>query len=270
MEPVEYEVLYRREEDHWYFHGLRDLVTDHLARRFRGRAGLAVLDTGCGTGKLLETLGEYRPHGLEYSADAIPWLRRRGLDKVVRASICEMPYRDGAFDLVLCMDVLPCVAAPGDATAVREIARVLKPGGTLLVHAAAYNFLYSHHDQATHTRQRYTRGRLLDLVFHAGLRVETISYHNTVLFPLAAVVRCAQKVFRPNPQAPRSDLRPLPAFLNRVLTLPLLLENRLIRLGVRLPFGLSVFCVASKPGRLPAPEAEARPGSRPAVPERMA
>jgi SAM-dependent methyltransferase len=252
MEAVEYEVLYRREEDYWYFLGLRDLVADSLARLFRGRKDLAVLDTGCGTGKLLEALDAHRPWGLELSAEAFPWLRRRDLSKVVRASICQMPFPDESFDVVLCMDVLPCVEAPGDAEAVREMARVQKRGGVLLLHAAAYNFLYSRHDLATHTKQRYTRGRLGRLIDQAGLRIETISYHNTTLFPIAALVRGAQKLLAANPVAPRSDLKPLPRLLNRALTLPLLFENRLIRLGVRLPFGLSIFCVARKPAASPA------------------
>jgi SAM-dependent methyltransferase len=49
----------------------------------------------------------------------------------VRADICAMPFRDRAFDLVICCHVLEHL--PSDAPALRQIARVLKPAGQVLV-----------------------------------------------------------------------------------------------------------------------------------------
>jgi ubiquinone/menaquinone biosynthesis C-methylase UbiE len=247
MEAVEYEVMFHREEDYWWYVGLRDLVLAQIARFARNRKTLTMLDAGCGTGKLLEACRNYLPYGLEYSQVALPFLQRRGVDdKVVRASICHIPFPDDSFDLVTSMDVLYTVPAPGDFQGLREMARVLKPGGLILLNLPAYEFLRSHHDAAIHTRQRYTRGTVRDMLKKAGLQATGISYRNTVLFPLVALVRGTQKLLKPNPEAPKSDLRPLPRLVNRALLLPLLVENRLIRAGVRLPFGLSIFCAATK------------------------
>lgn len=246
MEPVEYAVMFANEDRHWWYVGLRDLILGRIARLAKGRAGLDILDAGCGTGRILEGCRGHRAVGVDLSAEALPFLRRRGLDRVARASICRLPFADASFDVVASLDVLCCVPSPGDADALAELARVLRPGGTLLLNLPALEALRGHHDMAVHIRQRYSRGRLRALVAGVGLSAGTISYRNTFLLPAAASVRVAQRIFRPNPEAPKSDVRPIPVPLNRGLTLPLLAENRLIAAGVTLPVGLSLFCEAKK------------------------
>jgi SAM-dependent methyltransferase len=247
MERAEYEVMYRREEDYWWYVGLRDLVLADIEQLARRRGPLTILDAGCGTGKLLETCRAHRAYGLELSTEALRFLRRRGLTNVVRGSVCRMPFPDETFDLVLSMDVLYCVEPPGDVQGLREMVRVLKPGGLLVMNLPAYEFLRSWHDAAIHTKTRYTRSRVRAMLEGVGLRHPRLTYRNTILFPVAALVRCVQKLLRPATANEQSDLRPLPGLLNRALALPLFLENRLIRRGLSLPFGLSVFCLARKP-----------------------
>lgn len=247
MEEIEYEVMYHREEDYWWYVGLHDLVKGQLHQWLASRGPVRLLDVGCGTGKLLELCQEYRPFGLEYSPEGMRFLRRRGLVNVVRASACQIPFGGDTFDVITAMDVIYTIQAPGDMQALREMRRVLKPGGLILQNLPAYEWLRSHHDLAVHTRQRYTRRRLRQMLREAGLKEVLLSYRNTALFPLAALTRGWQKLVHPNPAAAQSDLKPLPRPVNRALTLPLLLENRLIRRGVRFPFGLSVYCVATKP-----------------------
>jgi SAM-dependent methyltransferase len=252
MELAEYEVMYQREEDYWWYVGLRALVLSQIAHFARGWKDLTLLDAGCGTGKLLETCREYRAYGLELSGEAFRFLHRRGLENAIQASVLQMPFADASFDVVASLDVLYHLASPGDVKGLQEMSRVLKPGGMLLMNLPAYEFLRSHHDVAIHTQQRYTRSRVRDMLSQAGLRVRTLTYRNTLLFPVAALVRLAQKLLRPRPALAQSDLRPLPQFLNCALAVPLLIENRLIQMGLRLPFGLSVYCVAMKPEPRPA------------------
>jgi SAM-dependent methyltransferase len=247
MELAEYEVMYQREENYWWYVGLRALILAQIGQFARERKTLTLLDAGCGTGKLLQSCQEWRAYGLEYSAEAFRFLRRRGLDDVVQASVCQMPFADACFDVVASLDVLYHVAAPGDLKGLQEMSRVLKPGGLLLLNLPAYEFLRSHHDVAIHTQQRYTCSRVRAMLGQVGMRVKTLTYRNTLLFPVAALVRLAQKLIRPRPAQAQSDLRPLPHFLNRALMVPLLIENQLIRVGLRMPFGLSVYCVAMKP-----------------------
>ena len=249
MERGEYQVMYASEEGHWWYWGLRDLVLSYVAAGTAGRASALVLDAGCGTGKHLEALAGLRVRavGLELATEAFRFLRDRGLDNVARASICRIPFPDGSFDLVLSTDVVCCVEPPGDRAALRELARVLQPGGTLLLNLPAYEALRSRHDAAVHVRQRFTRGSLVKLLGAAGLRVRTATYRNTILFPVAAAVRMVRRGRgHEHGPAPTSDLALPPGLINGLLKVPLFLENRWIRAGGRLPFGLSVFCVATR------------------------
>lgn len=245
MERGEYEVMYRTEDGHWWYWGLRDLVLPFAGA---GSGPPVVLDAGCGTGKHLEALARRatRSVGVELSAEAFGFLRQRGLRNVARGSIDRLPFPDQAFDLVLSTDVVCCVEPPADRAAAAELARVLRPGGTLVLNLPAYEGLRSRHDAAVHTRQRFTRGSAVRLLEGAGLEVKTATYRNTFLFPLAAAVRLLRRGGA-GAGAATSDLTPPPAPLNQLLKLPLYLENRWIRAGGRLPFGLSVFCVAVRP-----------------------
>jgi SAM-dependent methyltransferase len=246
MEPHEYEIMFEVEDRHWWYLGLRGLVTSTIARLAAGKAGFSILDAGCGTGKLLEACGSYRSFGLELSPEAFPFLRRRGLDNVARGSVLRMPFPDEAFDLVVSNDVICCVDAPGDFRALLEMGRVLRAGGNLLLNLPAYEFMRSRHDTAVHTKQRYTRPHLRAMLADAGFRVAQLTYRNTLLFPVAASVRFARNLFGARTAAPRSDLARLPVALNYALTIPLLCENRFLGSGHDLTFGLSLFCVATK------------------------
>ncbi|MGE3818056.1 MAG: class I SAM-dependent methyltransferase [Isosphaeraceae bacterium] len=248
MEIPEYEVMYQSEEGHWWYVGLRDLVLPAVLEGVAGIDRPTILDAGCGTGATLAFLRGDRAFGLEYSAEAFIFLRRRGLARLARGSVDRIPFADGSFDAILSADVLCCLGSPGDLDALREFRRVLKPGGRLVMNLPAYQWLRSGHDQAVHTRRRYTRGELGRLLTQADLRIRTNSYRNSILFPIVVLVRLAQRlVTRSSSRIPHSDLRPLPAVLNWTLSLPLLLENRLIRLGFRFPFGLSAYVVAERP-----------------------
>jgi SAM-dependent methyltransferase len=246
MESYEYETMFDVEDRHWWYLGLRDLVTSTIARLAAGKTDFWILDAGCGTGKLLEACSAYRIFGLELSADALPFLRRRGLDNVVRGSVLRMPFPDERFNLVVSNDVICCVETPGDVHALREMGRVLREGGSLMLNLPAYEFMRSPHDAAVHTKQRYTRQRLRAMLAQAGFRVAQISYRNTLLFPVAASVRFARNLLGARTDEPKSDLASMPGALNHALTFPLLCENKFLGSGYNLGFGLSVFCVATK------------------------
>jgi SAM-dependent methyltransferase len=248
MEQREYEMMYKNEDNHWWYWGLRDLVLKVLKRSAKGRETSVILDAGCGTGKHLQALSAagIRAVGLELAPEAFRFLSLRGLSKVTRASVCRIPFAKDSFDAVISTDVLCCLQPPGDCAAARELARVLKPGGALLLNLPAYESLRGRHDDAVHTRQRFTRQALIRLLDQAGLHVQSATYRNTLLFPVVSLVRLLGKVRREPDASPHSDVFPLPDPINRLLKVPLSLENHWIRLGGRLPFGLSVFCVATK------------------------
>ena len=242
MLPGEYETMFAREDSYWWYEGLRRLVLASLAD-LGARGKLRILDAGCGTGGLLGSLPD-GSWGVDIADTGIRYCRRRGLSRLVQSSVTRLPFRAGAFDAVISLDVLYHQWVADDLEGLREFRRVLVPGGTVIVNLPAYEFMRSEHDAAILTRRRYTRAELAEKLRASGFRPVHLTYRNTVLFPLALLVRRWRRNERPG-AAPRSDLVTLPAWLNRALLAVVDVENWIVR-RAPLPFGLSLYCVAQK------------------------
>ena len=234
MEEALYEYLHEIEDRHWWFRGRRAVI-----RSLLGRVDLPqqarILDAGCGTGRNLQEYAALgRAQGVEPSQTAVDFCREQGLD-VTCAGLEEMPFEEGAFDLVCASDVLEHIE--DEAGALRELRRVVAPGGHFVATVPAYEWMWSHHDQRHHHVRRYTRRRLLRAVDGGSWQPVLATYFNTLLLPPIAAVRAAQRL-RPAPA--RTDYELTPRALGMALELPMRVEARLIAAGVRLPAGLSV------------------------------
>jgi len=131
----------------------------------------------------------------------------------------------------------------------REMFRVLKPGGIAFVRTAAYEWMRSSHDQALSTKRRYDLTTLIDLTTHAGLNPLRTTYANTFLLPAAAFRRLVLKRIGLSDKG--SDVKPLAQqlrWLNRPLTASLHKEAQwLTRQNTKFPAGLSAICICQKP-----------------------
>jgi SAM-dependent methyltransferase len=246
MEKKEYEKMYEVEDNNWWYAGLRRLtraVMDNIACE---NDGLAVLDAGCGTGGMLKECGDYSAFGMDISEESMKFCRMRSLENLLRGSVDRIPFKDSVFNIVISLDVLCNMNVQDDFKTLEELYRVIDTNGVLLINLPAYNFLRSRHDESFHQVHRYTARDLREKVRKAGFTVERITYRNTFLFPLMAVVRIVNRLLRSDFEKKESDMRPLPGILNKFLQHVLILENRMIAGGASFPFGLSVFCVARK------------------------
>lgn len=246
MNPEEYAIMYQVEDHHWWYRGMARITRAVLNRWYRPGAGLRILDAGCGTGgamaSYLRDYGEIT--GFDFAGEALRFCQQRGAARLARASVTEVPFTDGSFDLVVSFDVLCERAVRSDLTALREFYRVLVPGGRVLLRLPAYNWLRGRHDVAVHIRHRYTCGEIARRLREAGFRVEHLSYANIVLFPAALVKRTAERLLAR--QEGPSDLTLNPGPLNGLLEAILSAEAPLVaRRG--LPFGLTVVAVGYKP-----------------------
>jgi SAM-dependent methyltransferase len=186
--------------------------------------------------------------GIEPDAGALALARPRGGAHFCRAVGTAIPFRDGAFDLVLASDVLEHIG--DDARAANEIRRVLRPGGSLIFSVPAHPWLFGPHDVALRHHRRYTRRAIRRVLEGAGLTVSWLSYWNTVLFP---VVVAGRLVRRFSTAGAKSDTRDAPPWLNAALTGLLALEARVLRVS-RLPCGVSLIGVALRPAERPQDE----------------
>ena len=170
MEESEYRKLAQVEDRMWYFRGLHGLAE----RALGGALGAAaqILDAGCGTGGLIRRLGPAHPGwawtGIDLSPVACALARERTTADIRLGSVTELPFGERSFDAVVSCDVLYHVE--DDGAALREAARVLRPGGLIVVNVPAYRWLWSYHDVATHAKRRYVRGEIRAKMAAAGGR----------------------------------------------------------------------------------------------------
>jgi SAM-dependent methyltransferase len=244
-----YAELFELEDRHWWFRGRREILLRVLDNELpQSQSGQRrILDVGCGTGALTQRLAAYgEVQGLDADPEAIRFCRLRGMENVQQAS-GPFPFEDGEFDLVTALDVLEHV--PDDRGMLDEIRRVLAPGGHFLGTVPAYRFLWGPHDEVAQHQRRYVAPELRSRVEQAGLKVRRLTYFNTLLFPPIAAVRLLRRL-RPGAGEARSDCHlgrtgALNGFLRRVFAL----EAPLVR-RVKLPFGVSILVLASKPEAL--------------------
>jgi 2-polyprenyl-3-methyl-5-hydroxy-6-metoxy-1,4-benzoquinol methylase len=232
------------DEQHWWYRGRRRIIHAELDR-LALPAGAQVLDAGCGSGRTLEELvrsGEVR--GIELDEGAAEVARDRGYGEVLIGRLEELPYDDESFDLITCLDVIE--HTPDDRVTLRELRRVCKHGGWLLVTVPAYQALWSAHDEANHHYRRYSRRSLRAAAIETGWRVERMTSFNTLLLAPAAAVRIAQRRRHQN-GAETSDLQIGPEWLNNALETPLRLEARWLSRGRTLSAGMSQMAVLRNP-----------------------
>jgi SAM-dependent methyltransferase len=147
----------------------------------------------------------------------------------------------GAYAVVTMLDVLEHLE--DDVAALREVARILRPGGIVLITVPAFSFLWSRHDELAHHYRRYRRFELCRRLREAGLEPQFVSYFNFFLFPAIALVRLATKALGIRKEG--SDFAATPVLLNGVLGALFGAERFLLRF-MPLPFGVSVLAVAKK------------------------
>jgi SAM-dependent methyltransferase len=157
----------------------------------------------------------------------------------------QIPFRTGTFDLATSFDVVHSVT--DDHAAVREMARVLRPGGYLVMNVTALEFLRGEHSDVWGEQRRYTRASGTRLVEAAGLEVVRVGYLFASLVPMMLTVRMVQRVLRTF-REPHGDveLTVPPAPINAMLAGLVRGEAALAR-RLPMPFGSSLLVVARKP-----------------------
>ncbi len=232
------------DDRHWWYRGRRRIIRAELDRLPLPQDA-RILDAGCGSGRTLEELVDYgEVAGIELNEDAAEVARAREVAEVLVGRLEELPWPPDTFDLITCLDVIE--HTPDDRATLRELRRVGKPGGFLLVTVPAYQMLWSRHDEANHHYRRYSRRSLREAAVEGGWAIARISSFNSLLLAPAAIVRLSQRRLGSR-NGYTNDLELGPTWLNDALEQPLRLEAGWLRRGGRLPAGLSLLAVLRKP-----------------------
>jgi len=255
VDPRLYAPLRELERTHWWFRGRRRILLAALERV--GVGASEVLDVGCGAGTNLELLAWHFPgaraRGIDVERAPLRFCRDERDLPVAQADAARLPFAAGSFDLVAALDALEHLA--DDAAALREIGRVLRPGGMLVASVPAFAWLWGSVDDLGHHYRRYRRGELSARVAAAGFEVALERYFNYWLLPAVAAVRIGARALHPRrappaappdlPERAASDFDwapsgPLARLLERIFA------SEAHLLGLRVPFGVSLLCIARR------------------------
>lgn len=235
----------RAEATHFWFRGFRAFFAPILEELAAGRRDLRLIDCGCGTGNNLSLLEPYGPpFGFDLTRNGAQRTLRGGRP-AVQADIERIPYKSDTFDIATSFDVLQSV--DDDRAALREMARILKPGGYAVLNVSALELLRADHAEVWNERRRYTPASAGRLVGDSGLQVVRISFVFASIFPIMLGVRMLQKMRRPfrEPQGD-ADMEVPPEPINQALTWLVEREAALSR-RLPMPIGSSLLIVARKP-----------------------
>jgi SAM-dependent methyltransferase len=237
----DYELQTHRAEDrHWWYRGRRT-VLERVISDLPVPNGARILDAGCGSGRNMVELARHGTvTGIELSETSVGLARARDAGEVIEGSVLTMPFDESSFDLAVSLDVIEHLE--DDAGALRELRRVVVPGGPLLVTVPAYPWLWSGHDVVNHHHRRYTRDSLLAVAQVAGWRCVRTTYFNSLLLPVAVMLRLLERLNRKTTES-SLDLWVPTEPLNWLLERPLAFEAGLIGHGGRIPAGLSLLAV---------------------------
>jgi SAM-dependent methyltransferase len=240
MERIVYDRMAELDEQHWWYRARRDILSDLIARRIAPPAAARILEIGCGTGHNLGMLGQFgRVDAIEVDGAARDIAGKRLGRAVMNAPLPALTgVEDGAYDLIAILDVLEHVEE--DRAALEGMARKLKPGGRILITVPAHPWMWSAHDVVNHHKRRYTRRTLKAVIGEAGLKLEMLSWFNSLLFPLAAGARVAGRLTGKEDSDDKLPPRPVNALFEKIFGL----ERYAIG---RLPFppGVSLAAIVS-------------------------
>jgi 2-polyprenyl-3-methyl-5-hydroxy-6-metoxy-1,4-benzoquinol methylase len=160
----------------------------HWLGDFRGKE---ILDAGCGVGAFSEPwVRNNTVHGVDFSEKSLEFAAARGL-KTQTGDLGALPFKNGKFDVVVCIGVIQLIENYDPVIA--ELARVTKPGGTLLVQTlhkgSLQRRLLGLFERTKKFDQMYAMGELESVFVRLGLGSISFlkQYH-----PLSTVTRSSE------------------------------------------------------------------------------
>lgn len=239
---------YQKINQEYFWHKARNIFINIILSKYLKNNDKKnnILEIGCGTGYQSDIISRYGNYtGLEKNPEATEELKK--INKKVINSNIEDYETEEKFETICLFDVLEHIK--NDLDAIKKINFLLKNNGLFFITVPAKKILFSEHDLAMDHYRRYEKEELRDLLIKNNFVIKEIGHWNCLLFPLIFVFRIIKKIIckkNKNKQEHESDVQNLPKIINKILYSILIFENKLTKIGLKIPFGLSLYVVAQK------------------------
>lgn len=244
MQQHTYAIMNRVENSHWWFVGRRAILESFLKQIIQNPKpkiqNPKILDVGCGTGANLEMLRKFgAAEGVDVSDEALEFCQAKNLK--ARKGLAEnLPFENESFDLVTALDVVEHL--DDDVAGLKEMRRVLRADGRVLIFVPAFMFLWGVQDDVSNHRIRYTKRQITDRLQKVGFEIERATYANITFFAPILAGRALMKLTGIRPESENNvNVSALNPILGKVFG-----AERFWLKNFNFPFGVSIVVVARK------------------------
>ena len=244
-----FEFLFEMEQRHFWHVGRREIIYDLLQQTYHnGLSKISMIEIGCGNGSVLQYLKNkgVNVEGGDLFLEALQFCQKRVNVPLYQFDVLNTPFVNEQYDVVGLFDVIEHIE--DDAAVLKEMHRICKPGGRIILTVPANKLLWSYFDVLSHHKRRYSKKELCQKLQDAGFAVEKLSFFVFFLFPMMLAYRIAKNLSHrssnANSLSSYTELQTLP-LVNGVFLQTLRLEKLLIR-RTNLPFGTSLLAIARK------------------------
>lgn len=238
MNKYLYEDLYNLEEKHWW-HISKRRVVQSVIKKFAKSKKPKILDVGCGTGKNVEDLKVLGSvWGLDNSKEAIRFCKKRGLTNIKQGDAQKTNLPSNSFDIVTLLDVLEHT---DDNKTLKEMRRIIKNDGLLIITVPAFSWLWSKWDEVLHHKRRYTIENLKDVLASHNFTMTYSTYlYSFLVLPVLVIRKIKSNLLGENYGSDFKLSNPLLNFLLNILSR---IEFSFSQ-AIAIPFGTSIVMVA--------------------------
>lgn len=243
MRKVEYKTMFAIENEHWWFLAKRIFVNSLINNNsFLSKNELKILDLGCGTGGMTKNLEKFgQVLGVEQNRIALALCKKRNI-KVISGSVEKITIKNKKFDLITLFDVLYHQNVK-ESLVLKEVFRLLKKNGYLLLTDCALPFFWSIHDEQMMAKKRFTKRELENMLKNNNFSIIKSSYIYFFTFPAFVIQRF---FLRFNKIQSKTVISKLPNFLNSTFLFLEKIEAFLLCYIKSWPIGSSIIILAKK------------------------
>lgn len=243
----------RIEDIHWWFKYRRRLLEDFLSK-IDIKSNAIGLEIGCGTGGSMTYLKNYCSDiiGLDTSDLALRLAREKYPEyKFIQGDANNLSnlFSPQSFDLVFIFNVLYHKWIKDEVSVLKDVHTILKQGGYLVLTEPAFPFLWRRHDELVMGKRRYRISDFKSMLLEAGLTHIRSTYFNSIGFLPALVLAGVERwgiLKNKKDDMEVQELKISGSIINKLILTILDLELSGIRIFGKIPFGVSLVCLAKR------------------------